>query len=136
MSNITQIVEVDKSMTTLKRGVMASGLHKTLSETGPYTMFAPSDKAFESLDKAVVEDLLNPENKTRLVDVLNVYVVAGKIVLKDLKDGEKLMTINGRELNVQVSGGVVTVDGAEVHRKEVKASNGCIYSLDTVMMKN
>jgi uncharacterized surface protein with fasciclin (FAS1) repeats len=136
MSNITQIVEVDKSMTTLKRGVMASGLNKTLSETGPYTIFAPSDKAFDMLDKAVVEDLLNPENKTRLVDVLNVYVVAGKIRLKDLKDGEKLMTINGRELNVQVQGGVVMVDGAQVHRNEVQASNGCIYSLDTVMMKN
>lgn len=136
MSNITEIVDVDKSMTTLRRGVMASGLNKTLSGTGPFTIFAPSDKAFDSLDKAVVEDLLNPDNKARLVDVLNVYVVAGKIRLKDLKDGEKLMTISGRELHVQVIGNVVLVDGAQVHKNEVQASNGSIYALDTVMVKN
>jgi|ERR1700748_3241660 uncharacterized surface protein with fasciclin (FAS1) repeats len=136
MSNITEIVDVDKSMTTLKRGVMASGLNKTLSGTGPFTIFAPSDKAFDSLDKAVVEDLLNPDNKARLVDVLNVYVVAGKIRLKDLKDGEKLTTIGGRELHVQVIGNVVLVDGAQVHKNEVQASNGFIYALDTVMVKN
>ena len=136
MSNITEIVDVDKSMTTLKRGVMASGLNKTLSGTGPFTIFAPSDKAFDSLDKAVVEDLLNPDNKARLVDVLNVYVVAGKIRLKDLKDGEKLMTISGRELHVQVIGNMVLVDGAQVHKNEVQASNGSIYALDTVMVKN
>ncbi len=136
MSNISEIVDVDKSMTTLRRGVMASGLNKTLSGTGPFTIFAPSDKAFDSLDKAVVEDLLNPDNKARLVDVLNVYVVAGKIRLKDLKDGEKLMTISGRELHVQVIGNVVLVDGAQVHKNEVQASNGSIYALDTVMVKN
>ena len=115
---------------------MASGLNKTLSGTGPFTIFAPSDKAFDSLDKAVVEDLLNPDNKTRLVDVLNVYVVAGKIRLKDLKDGERLKTVNGKELHIKVKEGVVTVDGAAIQGHEIQASNGSLYSLDTVMLKN
>ncbi len=66
MSNITQIVNVDKHKTTLKKGVVASGLGKTLSESGPYTIFAPSDKAFEKLDKKLVESLLQPVNKARL----------------------------------------------------------------------
>jgi len=136
MSNITQLVNVDKNMTTLKKGITESGLGKTLSEAGPYTIFAPSDKAFDKLDKNVVEDLLKPENKAHLIEVLNVHVVAGKIHLKDLKDGEKLKTVNGKELHIKVKEGVVTVDGAAIHGHEVQASNGSIYSLDTVMMKN
>ena len=109
---------------------------KTLSEAGPYTIFAPSDKAFDKLDKKVVEDLLKPENKAHLIEVLNVHVVAGKVHLKDLKDGEKLKTVNGKELHIQVKEGVVTVDGATIHGHEIQASNGSLYSLDTVMLKN
>ena len=136
MSNITELVNVDKNMTTLKRGIVESGLGKTLSETGPYTVFAPSDKAFDMLDKNVVEDLLKQMNKAHLIEVLNLHVVAGKIRLKDLKDGEKLMTVNGKELHIEVKEGVVSVDGAAVHGQAMQASNGSVYSLDTVMMRN
>jgi uncharacterized surface protein with fasciclin (FAS1) repeats len=136
MSNITQLVNVDKNMTTLKRGIIESGLGKTLSETGPFTIFAPSDEAFDKLDKNVVEDLLKHQNKAHLLEVMNLHVVAGKIRLKDLKDGEMLTTVSGKELRIKVREGVVSVDGADIHGREVQASNGSIYSLDTVMMKN
>jgi uncharacterized surface protein with fasciclin (FAS1) repeats len=135
MSNITQIVNVDKKMTTLKKGVVASGLGKTLSESGPYTIFAPSDKAFEKLDKKLVESLLEPANKAKLTELLNHHVVAGKIHQKDLKDGEKLKTLSGSELNVVVKEGVVSVDGANIQGQEVEASNGSVFSLDTVLQK-
>ena len=135
MSNITQIVNVDKHMTTLKKGVVASGLGKTLSESGPYTIFAPSDKAFEKLDKKVVESLLEPANKAKLTDLLNHHVVAGKIHQKDLKDGEKLKTLSGDELHVAVKEGVVTVEGAHIQGQEVEASNGSVFSLDMVIQK-
>ena len=136
MSNITQVVNTDKNMTTLKKGVIASGLNKTLSESGPFTVFAPSDKAFGKLDEGVVESLLKPENKAKLVDILNLHVVSGKILFKDLKDGEKLKTINGRELQVHVKDGTVSIDGAKIQGHDVQTSNGIIYSLDAVMMKN
>lgn len=136
MSNITQLVNVNKNMTTLKRGIIESGLGKTLSETGPFTIFAPSDKAFDELDKNVVEDMLKPRNKAQLLEVLNLHVVEGKIHLKDLKDGEMLRTVSGKELHIKVREGVVSVDGADIHGQELQASNGSIYSLDTVMMKN
>lgn len=136
MSNITQVVNVDKNMTTLKRGIIESGLGKTLSETGPFTIFAPSDEAFGKLDKNVVEDLLKPQNKALLLEVMNLHVVAGKIRLKDLKDGEILKTVSGKDLRIKVREGVISVDGANIHGQEVQASNGSIYSLDTVMMKN
>jgi uncharacterized surface protein with fasciclin (FAS1) repeats len=136
MSNITQLVNVDKNMTTIKRGIIESGLGKTLSETGPFTIFAPSDNAFDKLDKNVVEDLLKPQNKAHLLEVLNLHVVEGKIHLKDLKDGEMLRTVSGKELHITVREGVVSVDGANIHGQELQASNGSIYSLDTVMMYN
>jgi uncharacterized surface protein with fasciclin (FAS1) repeats len=136
MSNITQVVNTDKNMTTLKRVVTASGLDKTLSGTGPFTVFAPTDLAFGKLDKEVVENFLKPENKTKLTDVLNYHVVSGKIPFKDLKDGEKLKTVNGEELRVQVKDGNVSVEGAKIQSRDVQTSNGVIHSLDTVMMKN
>lgn len=136
MSNITQVVNVDKNMTTLKRGVKASGLDQILSSTGPFTVFAPSDLAFGKLDKGVLDDLLKAENKTKLVDVLNHHIVAGKIHFKDLKDGEKLKTVNGKELSVQITDGIVSIEGAKIQGHDVPTSNGVIHYLDAVMIKN
>jgi len=136
MSNITQVVNADKNMTTLKKGVIASGLDQILSSTGPFTLFAPSDLAFGKLDKTILESLLKPENKTRLADVLNYHVVSGKINFKDLKDGEKLKTVNGKELLIHIKDGKVSVEGATIQNRDVQTSNGVIHSLDAVMMKN
>ncbi|HXB43114.1 MAG TPA: fasciclin domain-containing protein [Puia sp.] len=136
MSNITQVVNEDKHMTTLKKSVVAAGLDKVLSGTGPFTVFAPSDVAFEKLDKGVLDNLLKPENKAKLADVLNHHVVSGKINFKDLKDGEKLKTVNGKELSVHVKDGHITIGNAKIQGQDVQTSNGVIYSLDTVMIKN
>ena len=136
MSNITQVVNAEKNMTTLKKGVSSSGIGQILSSTGPYTLFAPSDLAFGKLDKAVLENLLKPENKIKLKDVLNSHIVSGKINYKDLKDGEKLKTVNGGELQVHIKDGKVNIEGAEIQNRDVQASNGVIHSLDIVMLKN
>lgn len=136
MSNITQVVNVDKHMTTLKKAVMASDLDQVLSSTGPYTFFAPSNLAFEKLEDGVLATLLQPENKARLIDFLNDHVVAGKIYFKDLKDGEKLNTVNGNELLVHVKNGEVTINTSRLKSYDTKISNGVIHSLDTVMAKN
>ena len=136
MSNITQVVNTEKSMTILKKGVIAAGLDKVLSGSGPFTVFAPNDVAFEKLEKGVLDGLLKPENKTRLVDVLNYHVVSGKLNFKDLKDGEKLKTLNGKDLHVHVKDGHVRIEGAEILSHDLPSSNGVIHSLDKVMMKN
>ena len=133
MSNITQVVRIEKNMTTLNKGVIASGLDQILSGSGPFTVFAPSDLAFEKLDSGTVETLLKPENKTKLTDLLNQHVVAGKINFKDLKDGEKLKTLSGKELSVKVKDGKVTVGGANIQNRDMQTSNGVIHSLDTVL---
>jgi uncharacterized surface protein with fasciclin (FAS1) repeats len=136
MSNITQVVNVDKTMTTLKKSVIAVGLDKKLSETGPFTIFAPSDKAFEKVDKESLANLLKPENKAELTELLEHHVVEGKIQMKDLKEGQKLKDINGKELHVHVKEGKVSLEGSNIQGQDIQASNGVVYSLDTVMLKN
>ncbi len=136
MSNITQVVNTEKNMTTLKKSVHAAGLDQVLSSTGPYTLFAPSDLAFEKLDKSVVENLLKPESITRLKNLINSHIVSGKINYKDLKDGEKLKTVNGGELQVHIKDDKVHIEEALIQNRDVKTSNGVIHSLDAVVMKN
>ena len=136
MSNITQIVNVEKNMTTLKKSVLATGLDQVLSGKGPFTVFAPTDIAFGKLDKTTLDNLLKPENKTKLTDLLNHHVVSGKLNFKDLKDGEKLKTVNGKELLVHVKDGHTTIAGAKILDHDVQATNGIIHSLETVMTKN
>ena len=136
MSNIAQLVNVEKNMTTWKKTVLASGFDQVLSGKGPFTVFAPTDTAFGKLDKGVMENLLKPENKTKLTDLLNHHVVAGKISFKDLKDGEKLKTVNGKDLVVHVKDGNASIEGAKIQGHDVEASNGVIHSLDTVMIRN
>ena len=136
MSNITQAVNVDKNMTTLKKSVIAAGLDKKLSEAGPFTVFAPSDKAFNKLDHKVLEDLLKAENKAKLVELLGHHVVEGKLLINDLKEGQTLKDLNGKELHVHVKEGKVSLDGAMIHGQDTQVSNGVIYSIDTVMIKN
>jgi len=133
MSNITQVVKQDKYLTTLNRGVTASGLNQVLSGTGPFTLFAPSDLAFGKLEGSIITNLLKAENKLELVDLLNHHVVVGKIEFKDLKDGEKFKTMNGKELSVIIKDGKISVNGAIIQQRDVKTSNGVIHSLDTVL---
>ena len=133
MSNITQVVKQDKYLTTLNRGITASELNQVLSATGPFTLFAPSDLAFGKLEGGVIQNLLKAENKLQLADLLNHHVVMGKIEFKDLKDGEKLKTINGKELSIHIKNGKVSINGAIIQQRDVETSNGVIHSLDTVL---
>ena len=136
MPNITQVVNDDKNMTTLNKGVLASGLDKVLSSDGPYTVFAPTDLAFRKLDTGKFETLLKPENKIKLKDILTYHIVAGKLDYKDLKDGKKLKTVSGQEISVHVTDGHVRIEGAEIENHDLQTSNGVIHMLDTVIFKN
>jgi len=134
MSNITQVINVDKNMRSVKKGVHAADLDQLLSSTGPFTFFSPSDIAFEKLDKGTLESLLEPANKAKLTDLLKNHIVSGKIIFQDLKDGDKLTTVNGRDLNVQVKNGVVSIGEIGVLPREAKISNGVMHLVDTVMV--
>ncbi|MBL7746394.1 MAG: fasciclin domain-containing protein [Chitinophagaceae bacterium] len=133
MSNITQVVNVDKNLKTLKKSVHASDLDQLLSSTGPYTFFAPSDIAFEKLEKGMMEQLLEPQNRAKLANLMNNHIVSGKILYTELKDGDKLTTVNGRELLVEVKNGTVSIGDTNILPREAKISNGVMHLVDTVM---
>jgi len=134
MSNITQVINVDKNMKSIKKSVHASDLDQLLSSTGPFTFFSPSDTAFEKLDKGTLESLLEPANKAKLTEILKNHIVNGKIIFQDLKDGDKLTTVNGKDLTVQVKDGVVSIGDTGVLPREAKISNGVMHLVDTVMV--
>lgn len=115
---------------TLVTAVQAAGLVDTLKGPGPFTVFAPTDAAFAKIPKAKLDALL--ADKAALTKVLTYHVVAGAVMAKDVKPG-KVKTVEGGELTLGTTGGV-TVDGAKVVAADVKADNGVIHAIDTVLM--
>jgi uncharacterized surface protein with fasciclin (FAS1) repeats len=133
MSNIVDVVVADKNFATLLRSVKAAGMETELTRNGPYTVFAPSEMAFGKLAGGRLAELLKPENKIKLTDLLNIHVVEGKNSFMDFKDGQKLKTVNGKELDVKVNNGDVTINGAKIQGRDNEASNGVVHSLDRVI---
>jgi uncharacterized surface protein with fasciclin (FAS1) repeats len=122
-----------ESAKTLAKAVTAAGLVETLQGSGPFTVFAPTDAAFAAVEKDV-ENLLKPENKSKLTKVLTFHVVSGKMMASDLKDGQELTTVEGEKLKVSVKDGKVMVGSAHVSSADIDASNGVIHVIDKVMM--
>lgn len=122
-----------ESAKTLAAAVTAAGLVETLQGTGPFTVFAPTDAAFAAIQKDV-DNLLKPENKAKLANILTYHVVAGKAMAADLMDGQELTTVQGTKLKVSVKNGKVMINGANVVSADIPASNGVIHVIDKVMM--
>ena len=120
---------------TLAAALKAAGLVDTLKGPGPFTVFAPTDAAFKKLPKGTVENLLKPENKSKLVQILTYHVVPGKIMSASLA-GKKTdaKTVEGDTLAIDATMGGVTVNGAKVVSADVAADNGVIHVIDTVVM--
>ncbi len=133
MENIVEIASGNEDFTTLVAAVVAAGLAETLSGNGPFTVFAPTNEAFAKLPDGTVEELLKPENKEKLAAILTYHVVAGKVMSKDLSDGQKAETVNGQEVTITIGDGV-KVETATVITADLEASNGVIHVIDSVIM--
>ena len=144
--NIVENAGNSKDHTTLVAAVKAAGLVETLSGKGPFTVFAPTNEAFEKLPAGTVETLVKPENKKTLTGILTYHVVAGKITAEKLMHKIKagggkasLTTVNGEKLTAKMDGdSVELVDAkggtAKVTIADVMQSNGVIHVVDTVLM--
>jgi transforming growth factor-beta-induced protein len=122
-----------KQFTTLVAAVKAAGLVETLKGDGPFTVFAPTDAAFEKLPEGTVESLLKPENKDKLIAVLTYHVVPGKVMAKDVVGLSKAKTVQGKEISITVGDGV-KVDNANVVKTDIECSNGVIHVIDAVIL--
>ena len=144
--NIVENAANSKDHTTLVAAVKAAGLVETLEGKGPFTVFAPTNEAFEKLPAGTVDTLVKPENKKKLTGILTYHVVAGKVTAAKLvekikaSDGKAMLkTVNGESLTASMDGdSVVLTDTkggtAKVTIADVMQSNGVIHVIDTVLM--
>ncbi|WP_439483033.1 fasciclin domain-containing protein [Cyclobacterium plantarum] len=119
---------------TLVTALSTAGLVETLSGDGPFTVFAPTNAAFEALPEGTVESLLAPEGKEQLTAILTYHVVAGNVMAADLSDGQVVKTLNGQEITVSISDGKVMINGASVTTADLSGSNGVIHVIDGVLL--
>ena len=122
------------SFKTLAAALTAAGLVDTLKSEGPFTVFAPTDDAFQKLPAGTLDDLLKPENKAKLSAILTYHVVPGKVMAKDVVSLSSAKTVNGKELGIVAKDGNVTVDNATVTKTDIGCSNGVIHVIDSVML--
>ncbi len=122
------------SFTTLVAALKAADLVGALQGPGPFTVFAPTDAAFEKLPAGTVDALLKDPKK--LAAILTYHVVSGKVMAKDVikAGGAEPKTLEGQMLDIQVRNGEVFVNGAQVTTADVAASNGVIHIIDTVLL--
>jgi len=130
---VTTAVEAG-SFKTLAAALKAGGLVETLQGKGPFTVFAPTDDAFDKLPAGTVQSLLKLENNSQLVSVLTYHVVAEKLPAARVIKMNAAETINGQRLNIKVEEGHVRVDQALVVKADIHCSNGVIHIVDEVLL--
>lgn len=130
---VTTAVEAG-SFKTLAAALQAAGLVETLQGKGPFTVFAPTDEAFQKLPEGTVATLLKPENKQRLIAVLTYHVVPGQVKAADVVKLKAAATVNGQRVDIKTDGGKVRVDQSTVVATDIVCSNGVIHVIDQVIL--
>jgi uncharacterized surface protein with fasciclin (FAS1) repeats len=119
---------------TLAAAAEAAGLIGALKGPGPFTVFAPTDAAFAKLPEGTVANLLKPENKAELAAILKYHVVPGRVTAAEVVKLSGARTLNGQRVSIETAGGKVKVDGANVTKTDIFASNGVIHVIDAVIL--
>lgn len=131
--DIVKVASGSKDHTTLVAAVKAADLVNSLANAGPFTVFAPVNAAFDALPKGTVEDLLKPENKVKLADILQYHVAIGVFKEEMFQDGQSLGTAGTGNLTLHKKGDKWMVNDANIVAA-VPASNGIVYVIDKVLL--
>lgn len=120
---------------TLAAALGAAELVDALKGDGPFTVFAPTDEAFAKLPEGTLEELLKPENKSKLADILTYHVVAGKVMSTTAVTLDKATALNKKDIHLAVVDKALTLNGsAKVVKADIEATNGVIHVIDTVIL--
>ncbi|MBC7881087.1 MAG: fasciclin domain-containing protein [Anaerolineae bacterium] len=133
MASIVDTAVQAGTFKTLAQALTAADLVETLKSSGPFTVFAPTDEAFNRLPAGTLADLLKPENKAKLANILKYHVVAGKVLSSDIQAGD-VPTVAGESIAIQVNAGKVMVNEAQVTKADIAADNGVIHVIDKVLL--
>ncbi|MGP1384340.1 MAG: fasciclin domain-containing protein [Thainema sp.] len=132
--SIVEVASSAGSFNTLTQAIEAAGLTETLSQDGSsYTVFAPTDEAFNQLPEGTLDQLLLPENQELLRQILTYHVVPQAVTSSEIQPGE-VSTVEGSPVNLQVDGSSVMVNEAMVTQPDIEASNGVIHAIDQVIL--
>jgi uncharacterized surface protein with fasciclin (FAS1) repeats len=121
---------------TLEKALKAADVFGVLKGKGPFTVFAPNDAAFAKLPAGKLEELLKPENKTKLADLLKQHVASGSHRAAELTKAATIKTLQGADLAVVKADGGVRVGGALVSHADIECSNGMIHEIDSLQMQS
>ena len=132
--DIVETANAAGSFKTLVKALDAAGLTDTLKGPGPFTVFAPTDEAFAKLPAGTLDELLKPENRDKLRAILTYHVVPGAVDSSEVAKLNSAKTVQGSEVMVAVTSAGVMVDKAKVITPDVRASNGIIHVIDSVIL--
>jgi uncharacterized surface protein with fasciclin (FAS1) repeats len=131
MATILQIANADKSLSLFTKGLKTSELESKLAETGPFTILAPVNLALGKLTSLTYDQLLEPANRGKLLDLLSGYIIVGKKMLYDFRNEQKLSMLNGNQLTISIKNGSTLVNGAKILAHDKQGSNGVVHLLDS-----
>jgi uncharacterized surface protein with fasciclin (FAS1) repeats len=132
--NVVQVAVSSKDHTTLVTAVQAGELVDALSNAGPFTVFAPTNEAFNKLPAGTVESLLKPESKESLVDILQYHVSVGVYKTDLMQDGQSIGQVNGGNVKITKKDGVFYVNGNAKIVASIPAANGIVHVIDAVLL--
>lgn len=132
--DIVKVAAGSKDHTTLVAAVKQAELVDALSNAGPFTVFAPTNAAFDKLPKGTVEDLMKPENKAKLQDILQYHVFVGTLNTDLMQDGQVLNEVNGGNITISKKDGKVMINNSATIIASIPASNGIIHVIDEVLL--
>lgn len=132
--DVVKVAASSKDHTTLVAAVKQAQLVDALSNAGPFTVFAPTNAAFEKLPKGTVEDLMKPENKEKLQDILQYHVYVGSLNTDLMQDGQTLNEVNGGNITISKKDGKVMINNSATIIASIPASNGIIHVIDAVLL--
>ena len=130
--NLVDTAAANGSFKTFGKAIERAGMIETLRGTGPFTIFAPTDAAFDKLPAGKLENLFKPENKEELVSLLNYHVVSGRKLVADIGKWDTAKTVNGQSAPIKMTDDKVSIDGALVTSADIASSNGVIHGIDKV----
>jgi uncharacterized surface protein with fasciclin (FAS1) repeats len=133
--DVVKVAAGSKDHTTLVKAVQTAEYVDVLSNAGPFTVFAPTNAAFEKLPPGTVADLLKPENKAKLRDILEYHVAVGTYRAEMLRDGQTLNMANSGNVKLSVKNGKIMLNGAATVVASVPASNGIVHVVDAVVLQ-
>jgi uncharacterized surface protein with fasciclin (FAS1) repeats len=131
--NLVDAVASQGTLSTFSRAIAASGLSSVLAGPGPFTVFAPTDAAFEKLPAGQLDNWLKPENKDQLISVLKYHVSPGRATGQDVGKLTETKTVNGQSAQITRAGDGILIDGATITTRDLGSSNGVIHVIDQVL---